>query len=111
MLDCANLNDFSGITRNKAKFALGSLSIIFDLIFLVQHYCLYNSPHVVGEDDSGDNTTTTTTTTIQNEPLLPPALETEEIDGTARGRTFTEEVERERATPPDSSADPQMIFV
>jgi hypothetical protein len=67
VLDCANLKDFSGITHNKAKLALGSLSIVFDLVFLVQHYCLYSG------------TTTTTTITEQSEPLLPHTVgDTEE---------------------------------
>jgi cystinosin len=59
VLDCANLKDFSGITHNKAKLALGSLSIVFDLVFLVQHYYLYSG-------------TTTIETNEQSEPLLPP---------------------------------------
>eukprot|EP00536_Pseudo-nitzschia_multiseries_P004110 jgi/Psemu1/253294/estExt_Genewise1Plus.C_670024 len=63
VLDCADLKDFSGITHNKAKLALGSLSIVFDIMFLVQHYCLYSTP---------------TTQTDQNEPLLPPTSEPEE---------------------------------
>lgn len=67
VLDCADLKDFSGITHNKVKLVLGSQSIVFDLIFLVQHYCLY-SP----------GTATTTTTDEQREPLLPPTEEEQE---------------------------------
>ena len=33
--------DWSGITGNPVKFALGNVSIIYDLIFIVQHYVLY----------------------------------------------------------------------
>ncbi|VEU33705.1 unnamed protein product [Pseudo-nitzschia multistriata] len=58
VLDCANAKDFSGITHNKAKLALGSLSIVFDIIFLVQHYCLYSSAEPTIRNE-------------QNEPLLP----------------------------------------
>jgi cystinosin len=36
-----DLKDFSGITGNPAKFGLGFVSIIFDVVFMVQHYCLY----------------------------------------------------------------------
>jgi len=57
VLDCADLNDFSGITHNKAKLALGSLSIVFDFVFLFQHYCLYSGA-------------TSVQSTGQNEPLL-----------------------------------------
>lgn len=34
-------HDWSGITGNPVKFALGNLAIIFDIIFMVQHYYLY----------------------------------------------------------------------
>lgn len=43
VLDCADRHDFSGITGNPAKFGLGFVSIVFDMIFMAQHYCLYNS--------------------------------------------------------------------
>lgn len=33
--------DWSGITGNPAKLALGNVSIFFDVIFLIQHYWLY----------------------------------------------------------------------
>jgi cystinosin len=41
--DCWNTNDWHGITGDPAKFALGFVSIFFDLIFFVQHYILYPS--------------------------------------------------------------------
>jgi cystinosin len=44
VLDCANLGDFTGITGNMAKFCLGFVSIVFDIIFIVQHYILYPLP-------------------------------------------------------------------
>lgn len=34
-------HDWSGITGNPVKFALGNLSIIFDVVFMTQHYWLY----------------------------------------------------------------------
>jgi cystinosin len=33
--------DWSGITGNPVKFALGNVSMIYDLIFITQHYVLY----------------------------------------------------------------------
>jgi cystinosin len=42
VLDCADLKDFSGITGNPAKFGLGFVSIVFDVVFMVQHYLLYS---------------------------------------------------------------------
>lgn len=34
-------HDWSGVTGNPVKFALGNISIFFDVIFMVQHYFLY----------------------------------------------------------------------
>jgi len=39
--DCADTSDWSGITGNLAKFFLGLVSILFDAIFMFQHYVLY----------------------------------------------------------------------
>ena len=81
VLDCADLKDFSGITGNPAKFGLGFVSIIFDLVFFVQHYCLYNSSSdSTNDDDDNDNGWTISSTGVfpatlqseQQEPLLPP---------------------------------------
>jgi cystinosin len=36
-------NDWSGITGNPVKLALGNVSVFFDIIFIVQHYFLYNN--------------------------------------------------------------------
>lgn len=33
--------DWSGITGNPVKFALGNVSIIYDIVFITQHYVLY----------------------------------------------------------------------
>jgi len=33
--------DWSGITGNPVKFALGNVSMIYDIIFMTQHYVLY----------------------------------------------------------------------
>lgn len=54
VLDCAALGDFTGITGNLAKLALGSVSVVFDVIFMTQHYVLYPS-NPDGEDDDDDN--------------------------------------------------------
>jgi len=97
ILDCINLNDFRLISRNLAKFGLGWLSVMFDLIFIVQHYCLY-SPRAV-DDSSGE-----TTQSDQNEPLLPAvesnvANECREAELQEQGGTLSE------------PAQPQTIFV
>lgn len=41
VLDCHNLGDWTGLTGNLAKLMLGMVSIVFDIVFLVQHYILY----------------------------------------------------------------------
>jgi len=41
VLDCAAMNDWTGITGNLTKLALGSVSVVFDLVFMAQHYILY----------------------------------------------------------------------
>ncbi|KAI0534611.1 PQ loop repeat-domain-containing protein [Xylaria digitata] len=35
-------HDWSGVTGNPVKFFLGNVSIIYDLLFMGQHYCLYS---------------------------------------------------------------------
>ncbi|KAK4104162.1 hypothetical protein N658DRAFT_504936 [Parathielavia hyrcaniae] len=45
--------DWSGITGNPVKFALGNVSIMYDLIFITQHYVLYrDAEEKPGERDS-----------------------------------------------------------
>lgn len=41
ILDSAFQEDWSGVTGNPLKFLLGNISILFDLLFIVQHYILY----------------------------------------------------------------------
>ena len=41
VFDCRDTGDWSGIRGDLAKFALGSISIVFDLLFMLQHYVLY----------------------------------------------------------------------
>ena len=47
-------HDWSGITGNPVKFALGNVSMLYDLCFIAQHYVLYrdDSPEKNGERDS-----------------------------------------------------------
>mmetsp|Transcript_25614 Transcript_25614/g.38264 ORF Transcript_25614/g.38264 Transcript_25614/m.38264 type:complete len:413 (-) Transcript_25614:146-1384(-) len=42
ILDCWNMDDWEGIVGDPAKFGLGFVSIIFDIIFFYQHYKLYS---------------------------------------------------------------------
>lgn len=45
--------DWSGITGNPVKFALGNVSMMFDLIFMTQHYVLYRGAD--GKGAQGDS--------------------------------------------------------
>jgi cystinosin len=36
-------NDWTGITGNPVKFGLGNITIVFDIIFFLQHYVLYRN--------------------------------------------------------------------
>jgi cystinosin len=71
VLDCADLHDFSGIAGNLAKFALGSVSILFDIVFFLQHYVFYAE-----RSDNGDTTEETPESSsdpevpLEAEPLL-----------------------------------------
>jgi cystinosin len=44
--------DWSGITGNPVKFALGNVSIIYDVIFISQHYVVYTGEG--GEEEGED---------------------------------------------------------
>lgn len=40
-----NNDDWKSIFGDFTKFGLGAISILFDVFFMVQHYCLYGSKH------------------------------------------------------------------
>ena len=42
VLDSSLQNDWSGLTGNPVKLGLGNISIVFDVIFILQHYWLYH---------------------------------------------------------------------
>jgi cystinosin len=50
-IDSALENDWSGVTGNPVKFGLSNITIIFDVIFMVQHYVLYRHPQKHIEDE------------------------------------------------------------
>lgn len=47
-------NDWSGVTGNPVKFGLGNISIVFDIIFILQHYVLYRQPGKHVDDEHAD---------------------------------------------------------
>ena len=61
--DCYDTDDWGGISGDVVKFGLGMVSIIFDIIFMVQHYVFYSpkSPSKANytsfvQDDDADET-------------------------------------------------------
>jgi len=49
-------DDWTGVQNNKLKFGLGFVSILFDVIFIVQHYVLYGhkASYIQIDEESGD---------------------------------------------------------
>uniref|UniRef100_A0A0K0EWQ8 Cystinosin (inferred by orthology to a human protein) n=1 Tax=Strongyloides venezuelensis TaxID=75913 RepID=A0A0K0EWQ8_STRVS len=43
VLQGANTNDWTGFYGNPVKFGLGLVSMVFDVVFMIQHYCLYRN--------------------------------------------------------------------
>jgi cystinosin len=43
-IDSSLQGSWEGVTGNPVKFGLGNISIIFDIIFICQHYILYRIP-------------------------------------------------------------------
>lgn len=54
IIDSSRQDDWSGLTGNPVKLGLGNVSIVFDLIFIVQHYWLYRGAGKVKEEDGSD---------------------------------------------------------
>ena len=51
VIDSSLQQDWSGITGNPVKLGLGNVSILFDCIFMVQHYWLYHGNRIDKEFD------------------------------------------------------------
>jgi cystinosin len=54
--DALDMQDWTGITGNPAKLCLGSISMVFDTVFVIQHYCMYREQSESPQGDSGDAT-------------------------------------------------------
>ncbi len=68
LIDSYLQGDWSGITGNPVKLALGNASIVFDTIFIVQHYCLYRGSQGKALSDT------------ESDPLLDNSSREERID-------------------------------
>lgn len=60
--------DWSGITGNPVKFALGNVSMIYDAVFIAQHYVIYRDAD--GDENDGKNNEQEDNAR-ENERLLP----------------------------------------
>ncbi len=43
LIDCASRGDWNGIAGNPVKFGLGSLSMVYDVVFMLQHFVWYRA--------------------------------------------------------------------
>ena len=50
VLDSALQGDWGGVTGNPVKFALGNVSMLYDLVFFTQHYVLYRGSEGKAEE-------------------------------------------------------------
>lgn len=55
VIDSSLQGDWSGLIGNPVKLGLGNVSIVFDLVFMVQHYILYRGAGKVDEDGLDNN--------------------------------------------------------
>ncbi|KAI6646284.1 Cystinosin-like [Oopsacas minuta] len=68
-----NNNDWGSIFGDPTKFGLGLFSVLFDILFVVQHYVLYRIP---------GKTCSFTNKNIEKEPLLQANLNVNKINAT-----------------------------
>lgn len=61
-IDSSLEGDWSGITGNPVKFILGNVGIVFNIIFIVQHYILYRHAKEAEIEDGAE----------EERPLLRP---------------------------------------
>lgn len=66
VIDSSFNQDWSGITGNPAKFILSNVSIVFDLLFMVQHYVLYGDKK--GKEDKATQRDPSLVTPLLSEP-------------------------------------------
>lgn len=54
LIDSSLQADWSGLTGNPVKFGLANISLLFDIIFITQHYVLYGPVEEKGEREIRD---------------------------------------------------------
>ncbi|CEF60845.1 Cystinosin [Strongyloides ratti] len=67
ILQGSNTNDWTGFYGNPVKFGLGLVSMLFDIIFIIQHYFLYKNDNERDIEYTGiDNTTDNASTAVSS---------------------------------------------
>lgn len=51
VIDSSLQHDWTGVTGNPVKFGLSNVTIVFDIIFMLQHYVLYRGSEKHLEDE------------------------------------------------------------
>jgi cystinosin len=54
LIDSSLQADWSGLTGNPVKFGLANISLLFDIVFITQHYVLYGPVEEKGEREIRD---------------------------------------------------------
>ena len=70
VIDSALQADWSGLTGNPVKFGLANISLIFDIVFILQHFVLYGPVNEQGERDE-TSVDPVRDGGMEREPLLP----------------------------------------
>lgn len=70
VIDSALQADWSGLTGNPVKFGLANISLLFDIVFILQHFVLYG-PVEEGREDDCAIVDAATGSRGESEPLLP----------------------------------------
>jgi len=51
LIDSSLQGDWSGVTGNPVKFWIGQTSMVFDMVFMLQHYVLYRDKDDIGNSE------------------------------------------------------------
>lgn len=70
VIDSALQADWSGLTGNPIKFGLANISLLFDIIFIIQHFVLYG-PVQERRQSQGVGEETGNGPAEERNPLLP----------------------------------------
>ncbi|KAL8802222.1 MAG: hypothetical protein Q9182_003942 [Xanthomendoza sp. 2 TL-2023] len=54
IIDSQLQGDWSGLTGNPVKFGLGNVSVVFNVVFMLQHYVFYRKARLTEKEPSGD---------------------------------------------------------